>query len=149
MNDLLYFFTAISLLLILFLTPTWFAKSVEILNNSNSKLRFIPIVNECRAEILYWGFGPVTLSWILLIITVAGNLLTWWFIFGSVFYFIMHYASFAAIAFWYIAKSIDIFRMSRDLGLTTTVGSIGMSILYPIGYYLLLNTCKLYKSINS
>lgn len=149
MEAYLYFFTLISLLIILLITPVWFAEAVEILNRSNSKLRYIPVVNEIRAEIIYWGFGPVTLSWILLVVFGAGNILSWWFAYGSVIYTIMHYGAFVAIAFWYIAKSINIFRVSRQLAMTSTLSNILSSIVYPIGYYMILNTCKLYRSINS
>lgn len=147
MEAYLYFFTLISLLIILLITPVWFAQAVEILNKTKSKLRYVPIVNEIRAEILYWGFGPVTLSWILLFVFAIGNVASWWFMYGSVLYTIMHYGSFVALGFWYLAKCINIFRISKDLGVTSGLAGIAMSIVYPIGYYMLLNTCKLYRSI--
>lgn len=149
MNAMLIFFTFLSVLVLLFFTPVWFADSVETLNNTKSFMRFIPIVNECRAEILYWGFGPMTLSWILLFVMTAAKLLTWWYMFGSTIATICHYGLWVAIAFWYIAKCINVFKLLRDMNLTSTAANVFYAIVYPIGFYILSATCKTYKAINS
>ena len=148
MNAMLIFFTVISVVLVALVPPVWFASSIEDLNRSNSKLRFIPIVNEIRAEVLYWGFGPITISWILLILMSVLKMVTWWFMYGSVIATICYYGLYVAIAFWFVAKSIAIFRLNKDLALTPMGATIVYSIIYPVGYYMLQTTCRLYKGIN-
>lgn len=149
MNAMLIFFTFLSVLVLLFFTPVWFADSVETLNNSRSFLRYVPIVNECRAEILYWGFGPMTLSWILLFVMAAAKMLTWWYMYGTTIATVCHYGLWVAIAFWYIAKCINVFRLLRDMNLTGMVANIIYAIIYPVGFYMLNATCRTYKAINS
>lgn len=148
MNSMLIFFTALSLIAIIFGAPVWFASSIEILNKSNSKLRFIPVINEIRAELLYWGPGPILISWIALFVAIAGKLLTWWYLYGTVWFFIFHYFLWIAVAAWYLAKGIAVFRLLRDMNLTSTSINIVYSIIYPVGYYMLQAACKTYKAIN-
>lgn len=146
---MIYFTTAISLLVVLFLVPVWFAGAVEILNGTNSKLRFVPIINECRAEYLYFSkVGPIFISWILMPLCGVGSILTWYYMFGSTFQIIMHYAFFVALAFWYIAKVISNVIIMRELGLTSYASCIISSLIYPLGYYTLKNTCKIFKKTN-
>lgn len=148
MNAMLIFFTVISVVLVAVVPPVWFAGSIEDLNKSNSKLKYIPVVNEIRAEFIYGGIGPITISWILLFVMSAAKMLTWWYMFGTPLATACHYGLYVAIVFWFVAKSIAIFRVNRDLKLAGTGSVIIGCIIYPIGYYMLQTTSKLFKSIN-
>ena len=147
---MLIFFTVISIALVLLIVPVWFAQAIEGLNKTNSKLVYIPIINECRAEYIYYNkIGPVLISWILLPLSVAGWYFSYMYMHGSILQIILRYVMFVAVAFWFLAKTIDCVIILRELAAAGLFMIILSSIIYPIGYSLIKTSSKVFKGISS
>lgn len=149
MSNMLLLFTLISVLLIILIPPVSLAKSVDTLNRKSSKLCYIPVLNEIRAELIYNGkFGLIGISWILLIVMLIGSYVTMYTMYGTVVYIIFHYGFFAAIGFWYLAKVLFIWKINTQLRLQPIGMIIVQSIIYPWGYSMLKTLCNLFRSMH-
>lgn len=149
MTDMLLLITLISVLLIIIVPPVSLAKSVDMLNRKSSKLCYVPILNEIRAEMIYNGrFGLIGISWILFVVMFAGSYITMYTMYGTIPYLICHYGFFVAAGFWYLAKVLFIWKINRQLNLQPIGMIIVQSIIYPWGYSMLKTLCNLFRSMH-